>query len=294
MDDKLIEQIVQQVVAKLDNDSSKLTPEGPIPIAVSARHIHLKKEHVEILFGKGYEITKKQDLSQPGQFAANETLMIAGPKGSIERVRILGPVRPESQVEVALTDAFKLGVRPPLRESGNIEGSSPITLIGPKGTVHLQEGLIIAQSHIHMNPEEAKILNLKNGEYVNITAQTERPMTFNQVKIRVSDRYRLEMHIDTDEANAAFITQGTKGSVVRSGETINLKTDKHIINGLENSVNRTVFSEKESIITYDKKLLSKEVMEKIDANIININKQTIVTALARDYAREKNIKIKIV
>src|SRR5699024_1880123 len=186
MNEKTIEQIVQQVVAKLNNNSSELTPEGPIPIGVSARHIHLQKEHVEILFGKGYELTEKQPLSQPGQFAANETLMIAGPKGSIERVRILGPVRPASQVEVSLTDAFKLGVRPPLRESGDIKGSSPITLIGPKGTVFLQEGLIIAQAHIHMNPEEARVLQVQDGDYVNIVANTERPMTFNQVKIRVS------------------------------------------------------------------------------------------------------------
>lgn len=294
MNDQLIEQIVQQVVAKLNNNSSELTSDGPIPIAVSARHIHLQKEHVEILFGKGYELTKKQALSQPGQFAANETLMIAGPKGSIERVRILGPVRPASQVEVSLTDAFKLGVRPPLRESGNIKGSSPITLIGPKGTVHLHEGLIIAQAHIHMNPEEANILQVKDGDYVNLIAKTERPMTFNQVKIRVSERYRLEMHIDTDEANAAFITQGAIGKIILPGakevaeKTENLKVE------LKNKKNIKVVSEKPSSITYEKKLLSKETIEKMDANRIYINKQTIVTALAYDYAREKNINIKIV
>lgn len=289
MNEKTIEQIVQQVVAKLNNNSSELTPEGPIPIGVSARHIHLQKEHVDILFGKGYELTKKQNLSQPGQFAANETLMIAGPKGSINRVRILGPVRPASQVEVSLTDAFALGVKPPLRESGDIKGSSQITLIGPKGTVHLQEGLIIAQAHIHMNPEEAKTLQVSDGMYVSVSVQTERPMTFPQVKIRVSDRYKLEMHIDTDEANAAFISTGTTGKIVHSEEPLR-----------QVFINETKVEEKKeevdsrSVMHYEKKLLSKEALEKIDAQTIHVNKQTIVTALAYDYARENDKKIKMV
>lgn len=287
MKEKMIEKIVQQVIAKLNNDSTDLTSDGPIPIAVSARHIHLQKEHVEILFGKGYELTKKLDLSQPGQFAANETLMIAGPKGSIERVRILGPVRPASQVEVSLTDAFKLGVKPPLRESGDINGSSPITLIGPKGTVYLQEGLIIAQAHIHMNFKEASVFQVEDGQYVNIATNSERPMIFNHVKIRVSERFRLEMHVDTDEANAAFISKGTIGKIITSAVTARpIKTQS-----VETMAHETT---KSSIEKYDKKLLSREDMEKIEANMIHISKQTIVTALAYDYAREKKKQIKIV
>ncbi|WP_209121677.1 phosphate propanoyltransferase [Alkalihalobacillus sp. BA299] len=214
MDQQLIESIVKEVVTRLHWETHN--PYN-IPIAVSARHCHLSKSDLETLFGEGYELTKKADLSQPGQFASNETVTIVGPKGSIEKVRILGPARNMTQVEISKTDSIKLGFIPPLRESGDIEGSSPITIEGPKGSLSINKGLIIAQAHIHMEPKDAKRHGVENGEYVKVEIQGERPLSLGKVLIRVSPRYKLEMHVDTDEANAGFITGKTMGKIVKDG-----------------------------------------------------------------------------
>lgn len=281
MNQQLIEQIVGEILGQLGKSPVQL-PERAVPIAVSARHVHLQPEHVEVLFGTGYELTQRSELSQPGQFAANETVMIAGPKSSIERVRILGPVRKATQVEVSFTDAMKLGVKPPLRESGNIEGSAPITLIGPKGSVHINQGLIIAQAHIHMAPTDATRFGVEDGEYVTVEADGVRSISFRNVRIRVNERYRLEMHIDTDEANAGFISQGAIGRLVKSGdakETVSVQAMTETVK-TTNPVNVPVTFE------FTKKLLSAEDVSGISEKEIVINKGTIVTALARDTARE--------
>ncbi|WP_282140004.1 phosphate propanoyltransferase [Cytobacillus oceanisediminis] len=217
MNEQAIQSIVEEIVSRLKDSSGK---DHSIPMAVSARHCHLSQRDLEILFGTGYQLTEKADLSQPGQFAANETITIAGPRGSLDKVRILGPARNMTQVEVSRTDSIKLGLKPPLRESGNIEGSSPVTLIGPKGSIYKKEGLIIAQAHIHMAPEDAETFGVKNGEYVKVEAEGERPISFGNVLIRISPRYRLEMHIDTDEANAGLITGKTAGRLVRQEESL--------------------------------------------------------------------------
>lgn len=211
MEPKIIQSIVEEVISQISMPQPKKT----VPISVSARHCHLSKEDLELLFGEGYELTKKADLSQPGQFAANETVTIVGPKGSFRNVRILGPTRSRTQVEVSKTDAIALGLNPPLRESGDINGSAPITILGPNGSIYKKEGLIIAKAHIHMSPEEAKEYNVKDGEYVKVVTDTERPVTFENVLIRVSEKFRLDMHIDTDEANAGFITTGTTGKLIK-------------------------------------------------------------------------------
>lgn len=190
-----------------------LTNHGTIPVAVSARHIHLSREHLDILFGEGYELNKRADLSQPGQFAAEETVKISTPKSEFASVRVLGPCRPASQVEISWTDAMKLGVRPPLRESGDIKGSAPVTITGPNGTVELEEGLIIAKAHVHMTPADAEKFNVTNGQIVTVEVGGERPVAFKNVVIRVSESYALEMHIDTDEANAGFIGKGATGDI---------------------------------------------------------------------------------
>ena len=288
MDQKLIEKIVGEVLGQLTTTKNEpkqtsVLPVNSIPIAVSARHVHLSQEHVEILFGKGYELTKKADLSQPNQFAANETVVIAGPKGSIERVRVLGPARSLTQAEVSWTDAMKLGVKPPLRESGNIAGSGACTLIGTKASLYLDEGLIIAQAHIHMQPHDAAQLGVQNGEYVTVEVAGIRPIAYRNVLIRVSERYRLEMHIDTDEANAGLITQGTVGHVIRSGEAhsnvkVEIKTPKIA-----------------AIKPHDfkKKLLSNDDVRGIEETEIVVEKGTIVTALARDTARDLGKSISV-
>lgn len=215
MNEQAIQSIVEEVVSRL----VRTAPEESVPVAVSARHCHLSQSDLEALFGAGYVLTKKADLSQPGQFAANETITIVGPRGSIENVRILGPARNITQVEVSKTDSFKLGLKPPLRESGSIEGSAPVTIVGPKGSLYKKEGLIIAQAHIHMTPDDARGFGVENGEYVRIKVEGERPVSFEKVLIRISPRYKLEMHIDTDEANAGFISGGVFGRLYKREES---------------------------------------------------------------------------
>lgn len=202
-----IEEITRLVVEALEE--RKHSAHGfVVPIGVSARHIHLTQEHVEVLFGKGYQLTKKKDL-MGGQFASNECVTIVGLKlRAIENVRVLGPVRKQSQVEISATDAIKLGIKAPVRESGNLAGSAPIAVVGPKGVLYLEEGCIIAKRHIHMSPADAAAAGVHDGDIVSVKADNERGTIFNEVLIRVNDSYTLEMHIDTDEANAAKIATG--------------------------------------------------------------------------------------
>jgi len=187
-----------------------------IPVGISNRHIHLTQEHVEILFGKGYQLTPIKDLSQPGQYACKETLTIVGPSmRPIENVRVLGPIRKASQVEISRTDSFTLKLNPPVRESGNIAGSAPIVIIGPKGVVSLDEGCIIANRHIHMSLEDGARFGIKDGEYVTVDSFGERRTRFYDVQVRVHKDFRLEMHLDTDDANAAGISCGGSVKIVK-------------------------------------------------------------------------------
>lgn len=200
---------ITEAVIKALNEKGTAIPDtsGDIPVGVSNRHIHLTKEHVEILFGPGYELTPLKDLSQPGQYACKETLTIVGPSlRPIENVRVLGPVRKASQVEISRTDSFTLKVKPPVRESGKIAGSAPITIIGPKGVVTLQEGCIIANRHIHMSLEDGARFGIQDNEYVTVDAVGERRTRFFDVQVRVHKDFRLEMHLDTDDANAAGLS----------------------------------------------------------------------------------------
>ena len=210
---------IMNLVGKIVENVKKNTAScdgGDVPVGISNRHIHLTREHVEILFGKGYELTKIKDLSQPGQYACKEQLTIVGPSmRAIEGVRVLGPERKASQVEISRTDSFTLKVKPPVRESGDIKGSAPITIIGPKGIVTLSEGCIIANRHIHMSLEEAARYNVTDGEYVDVLLCGERKSMFYDVQIRAHKDFRLEMHIDTDDANAAGVGNGTKVKLIR-------------------------------------------------------------------------------
>ena len=208
MDNSNVALITKLVLEAVEKQKSSDDAGYLVPIGVSARHIHLTQEHVEVLFGKGYQLTKKKEL-MGGQFASNETVTIVGIKlRAIENVRVLGPVRTYTQVEISKTDAFTLGLKPPMRESGDVVGSAPITLIGPNGTIDLKEGCIIAMRHIHMSPRDAMAAGVHDGDIVSVKADNERGTIFNHVKIRVDDSFTLEMHIDTDEANAAKIATG--------------------------------------------------------------------------------------
>lgn len=184
-------------------------------VEVSARHVHVTKEVLETLFGKGYELTPKKDLSQPGQFACEERVTVVGAKRELAGVSILGPVRPETQVEISLTDARSIGVSAPVRESGDIAGSGACKLVGPCGEVELKEGVIAAKRHIHMTPADAEIMGVCDKQIVKVAMNTEgRKTVYDDVVVRVSDKYALAMHIDTDESNAAGIAGKLMGEVI--------------------------------------------------------------------------------
>lgn len=188
-----------------------------IPIAVSARHVHLDRATMDLLFGEGSELEVHKEISQPGQFASKQKVNVIGPRNRIDGVRILGPLRGKNQVEVSRTDEFRLGVDAPIRRSGQVEGSAPVILEGPKGKVHLKEGLICARRHIHMTRADAKEFGVADGDEVEIKiAGGPRDLTYGDVLVRVKDSYLLEMHIDTDEANAAELSRGAQGDLVYS------------------------------------------------------------------------------
>lgn len=213
MEQRTVEMITQMVLQTI-RGMEKKSNGYQVPVGVSARHIHLTQEHVEVLFGEGYHLTKKKEL-MGGQYACNETVTVVGIKlRAIENVRVLGPVRKVSQLEISATDAMKLGVAAPIRESGNVAGSAPVAVVGPKGVIYLKEGCIIAMRHIHMSPADALAAGVHDGDIVSVKADNERGTVFNQVKIRVSESFTLEMHIDTDEANASKIKTGDQVTII--------------------------------------------------------------------------------
>lgn len=203
VNDEIVKEITKRVIEMMNDYNSY-----KIPIGVSNRHIHVSQEDLEVLFGKGYQLTKKADLKQPGQYASNETVTIRGVKGEFENVRILGPTRAVSQVEISKTDSFRLGIKPPIRESGNLENTPGIQLIGPMGIVELEAGAIVALRHIHMTPEQANSLGVKDKDIVSVETFGQRKGVFGDVLVRVSDKFSLEMHVDVDEANACDLSNG--------------------------------------------------------------------------------------
>ena len=186
-----------------------------VKIGISNKHLHLSEEHIEILFGKGHQLTPTKPLVQPGQFACNEKVTIKGERGEL-KLSVLGPTRSATQVELSLTEARTVGVKAQIRESGDIEGTSGITVIGPAGTIEIDKGVIAAKRHIHMTPADAERFGVTNGQIVSVKIDTEgRSLTFGDTVIRVSDKYSLAMHIDTDEANAAAIAGTAMGEIIR-------------------------------------------------------------------------------
>lgn len=224
MDEKELSQIISEVIREYENKTNESSKnfqslnDGDIPVGVSNRHIHLTQEHLDILFGPGYELTKLKDLSQPGQYACKEQLTLIGPSlRAIEGVRVLGPLRKKSQVEISKTDSFTLKVKAPVRESGDVAGSAPITIVGPKGIVELKEGCILANRHIHMSPSDAERFGVKDGDYVAVDTIGEgKRTTLWDVQIRVSEKFILEMHLDTDDANACGIGNGSRVKLIKN------------------------------------------------------------------------------
>lgn len=209
MDIREIESIVKQAASEYKNT-------GEVKIGVSQRHIHLSREHLDILFGKGYELTKKKTL-MGREFASEELVTLVGPSlKAIEKVRVLGPVRKNTQVEISRTDTFVLKVSPPVRPSGEIAGSERIVIVGPKGSVYLNEGVIIANRHIHLTPEYAEQHEINDGDYVDVICHgKEKTTKFYDVQIRVRDDFNVEMHIDTDDANSAGLRNGDMVTIIK-------------------------------------------------------------------------------
>ena len=199
----IIQLLVEGVSAINTADSTS------IPVGISNRHVHLSDQDVKSLFGDDYQLTVMKELSQPGQYAGKETLTICGPKGAIEKVRVLGPTRSQSQVEILAGDCFKLGIKAIPKLSGDLSNSPGITLIGPNGSVQLREGVILAKRHIHMKPSDAQRLNVRDGQEVKIEITGMRGGTLNQVSIRATNESSLECHLDVEEANALGVTAGS-------------------------------------------------------------------------------------
>lgn len=181
---------------------------------ISNRHVHLAPAELEKLFGPGYKLTKTKDLMQPGEHACDETVKIKGPKGEIDKVRVLGPLRTATQVEISMGDSIRIGAAAPVRSSGDVKGSAPVTVTGPKGTVDLAEGLIVAKRHVHMTPADAAVFGVKDNDIVSVRCGGPRGLVFNNVTARVSDKMALECHLDIEEANAAGVRNGDLVEIV--------------------------------------------------------------------------------
>lgn len=186
-----------------------------IPVGVSARHVHVSQKDLEILFGKGYQLTAMKYLSQPGQFACKEQVTIVGPKGVFEKVRIIGPCRNQTQVEILQSDSFKLGLEGKLRMSGDLDDTPGLTIVGPKGSVMLEKGVIVAQRHIHMNPDQARAYGLEDGQVVSILVPGLRGAILQNVIVRADEKGYLDCHIDMEEANALGLKNGSKVTIIK-------------------------------------------------------------------------------
>ena len=204
------ENLIDKVIDRIQNEL-----DSSFEVEASGRHVHLSRKELDALFGTGYELTKAKDLSQPGQYASKERLTVVGPKGAFHNVVILGPVRKESQVEVSLTDCLQLGVKAPIRESGDIEGTPGIVLVNGDKSVSLDKGLIVAKRHVHMTPKDAEKIGVKNHDIVKVKVEGARPLIFDDVVIRVSPKFATYMHIDYDEANACGFSKGIRGRIIK-------------------------------------------------------------------------------
>ena len=227
IDPKVIREIVESVLSEMKGRERPVADadvaRGIVPVGISMRHVHLSKEHVELLFGQGHQLTPQRDLLQKGEFAAEETVTLVGPRmRALEHVRILGPARGETQAEISLTDAIYLGIHPPVRPSGNHEGSPGILIVGPSGSVNVLSGVIRANRHIHLSPAEAAALRLKDNDNVLVKVQGDRPLIYYDVQVRVKESFVAQMHLDTDDANAAGVCDGDKVQIILRKEDCRL------------------------------------------------------------------------
>lgn len=212
IDENNVKVIVAEVLKHIDLQG-RVRP-GSVPVGISNRHLHVSQADLEILFGAGYQLKNMKNLSQPGQYAAEECVLVVGRKGMLEKVRILGPVRPSTQIEISWTDSFAIGVNPIVRDSGDTKGTPGCVVVGPKGSVILKEGVIVASRHIHMHTKDAEKFGLKDMDRVSVKTPGPRSVVYNNVLIRVSEKFALDFHLDTDEANGAGLKNGDTVEIV--------------------------------------------------------------------------------
>lgn len=264
--------IVDEVVRRIQ----RLNDPWQVVVGVSNRHIHLCAEHFYALFGQDASLTNVKDLIQTGQYAAAEKVTIQTPKGAIKNVRILGPLRKQTQVEISQTDCIALGVNAPMRESGQLSGTPGITLVGPNGTVTLNEGVIVAQRHVHLNPERAAQLSIVNGEMVDIAVDSPRGLTFQNVVARVSPDYMPEIHVDTDEANAAGLKTGDYAKIIKRQGHVALSPAP-----------AATLAKGRKIVTYE----DVAAVKRTGNTRLQVPKNAIITPLAKDEAKRLGVDL---
>jgi len=291
MDTNVIANLISLIVSKITGYGYNTVNDKPVPLGVSNRHVHLSAADLETLFGAGYQLTPIKDLSQPGQYAAKECVTIVGAKGAIENVRILGPVRKQTQVEIMRGDCFKLGASAPVRESGVLASSAPITIVGPKGSVYCKEGLIVAKRHIHMTPNDAAVYGVKDGEIISCRVNGERGIVFDNVVIRVSDKYALEAHLDMDEANCADLKNGDSLFVITN--TLGAKQDINKPAAVP-SVAKEEAKPSKPVIRHPAVSLVTEEIIRAAANrgeTVYVTEDALFTPLAKDAISQFDVKI---
>ena len=259
------------------------------PVAISARHVHLSKDHFEKLFGQGKKMAMWRELSQPGQFACEETVEVSGPKGSIKKLRVLGPPRSETQVEVSVSDSFTLGIKPEIRMSGNIAGTPGCTITGPAGKITIDRGVIAAARHVHLSPEQAALYGIKDGDVVSIKTPPPREGVLGNIIARVAKDFNLEVHLDTDEANGSGILCGTilevyglpgkPVSAVQAGFGKNVSA----VTGIVSKVNAAALD----LVTEND--INKAILR--GEKIIYYTAKGLISPAARDRAKEKGITL---
>ena len=326
MNEKILKEIITQVIKDYNKETmtgkassfiiteAKCRNEKPFPVETSARHVHLSQEDVELLFGKGYTLTKKRDISQPGQYLCEERVNLIGPKGKIDRVAVLGPVREHTQIEISLTDSRLLGVKAPIRLSGDLAKSADLFIQADDKMICACESVIVAQNHLHLTCADAQSYDLEDGQKIKIKLDTIRPITFDDVIVRVSDKSKLSFHIDYDEGNACGFMDGNLGYICRENAcsihaadrsmnnilccTNQSKSESSSITSLKlpESVSAAIDTNIVNKSTIIKgKLLTESMLYdalKEGANIVLIDSRAIVTPLARDYAKNHNIEIR--
>ncbi len=304
MNDEMIKNVVSQVVRQCLSQNSYGTQENgqEIPVGVSGRHVHLTEEDVEYLFGKGYTLTCKRDISQPGQYVCEERVTIIGPENVFRNVAVLGPPRKRTQVEISLSDARALGVKAPVAMSGDLSNAADIMIASDHACVSAAGSLIVAKNHVHMSAQEAQRAGVKDGDRVDIAMLTDRPITFRNVQVRAGDAHKLEFHIDCDEANACLYKKGDRAIIIGASgsEMLSANMVRHEDAAAAESERKaedmTAHPAHDDVLIGTKFLTEQQIRTAVQgrSGAIMLKQGTILSPLAKDYAAGKHIQIKYI